>query len=281
MTEPRRKERSRSGELRIGYSEDLLWGVHPVTEAVRREPERITELILQKDRQGTRWQELIESARAAGIKCSFAKRIKIIGSPDGTVTHQGVVARGAAVRLLAFAELLDLFAEAVAAGQRPRLLACDSLQDPHNLGAIIRSAHAAGVQFVITTRERSAPLGGTAAKAAAGALSRVHLCQVTNLADALLALKKSGAWVFGAVRDETAESIYQTDFELPLCLVVGNEARGIRPLVRRHCDRLVTIPMAGGMESLNSSVAGAVIMFEMHRQNLFSTQGRPSSLSRS
>jgi 23S rRNA (guanosine2251-2'-O)-methyltransferase len=273
MTEPRRKGRSRSGELRIRYSEDLIWGVHPVTEALRREPARITELILQKDRQGTRWQELIESARALGLKCSFAERIKIVGSPDGAVNHQGVVARGAAVRLLPFADLLALFAEAVAAGQRPRLLVCDSLQDPHNLGAIIRSAHAAGVQFVITTRERSAPLGGTAAKAAAGALSRVRLCQVTNLVDALQALKKVGAWVFGAVRDETAESIYQTDFDLPVCLVVGNEASGIRPLVRRHCDRLVTIPMAGGMESLNSSVAGAVIMFEMHRQSLPAAKG--------
>jgi 23S rRNA (guanosine2251-2'-O)-methyltransferase len=268
MTEPRRKERSRAGEQRIRYSEDLLWGVHPVTEAMRREPERITELILQKDRQGNRWQELIERAREAGIKCSFTERIKITGSPEGNINHQGVVARGAAVRLVPLEDLLDLFSEAVAAGQRPRLLACDSLQDPHNLGAIIRSAHAAGVRFVITTRERSAPLGGTAAKAAAGALSLVHLCQVTNLAGALQSLKKEGAWVFGAVRDETAESIYQTDFDLPVCLVVGNEGRGIRPLVRRHCDRLVTIPMAGGMESLNSAVAGAVIMFEMHRQSL-------------
>lgn len=274
MTEPRRKERSRTGsEQRIRYSEDLLWGVHPVTEAMRREPERITELILQKDRQGNRWQELIESARSAGIKCSFTERIKITGSPEGNINHQGVVARGAAVRLQPFEDLLALFTEAVAAGQRPRLLACDSLQDPHNLGAIIRSAHAAGVRFVITTRERSAPLGGTAAKAAAGALSLVHLCQVTNLAGALQSLKKAGAWVFGAVRDETAESIYQTDFDMPVCLVVGNEGRGIRPLVRRHCDRLVTIPMAGDMESLNSAVAGAVIMFEMHRQSLVAHRG--------
>ncbi|MBE0584795.1 MAG: 23S rRNA (guanosine(2251)-2'-O)-methyltransferase RlmB [Desulfofustis sp.] len=267
MTDTRRREQPRSGEQRIKYSEDLLWGVHPVLEAVRQDPGRLTELIVQKDRQGHRWQELIETARAAGIKCSFTERIKITGSPEGTViNHQGVVARGAAVRLLPFDELLALFAEAVADGQRPKLLACDSLQDPHNLGAIIRSAHAAGVRFIVVTRERSAPLGGTAAKAAAGALSRVHLCQVTNLVDALQALKKAGAWVFGAVNDAAAVSIYQTDFDLPACLVVGNEGRGIRPLVRRSCDHLITIPMAGGMESLNSSVAGAVIMFEMYRQ---------------
>jgi len=96
----------------------------------------------------------------------------------------------------------------------------------------------------------------------------VQISQVTNLADALRDLKDAGAWVFGAVKDDAAQSIYQTDFNLPVCLVVGNEGRGIRPLVQRSCDVLVSIPMAGPIDSLNSSVAGAVIMFEMHRQSL-------------
>jgi 23S rRNA (guanosine2251-2'-O)-methyltransferase len=133
---------------------------------------------------------------------------------------------------------------------------------------LIRTAHAAGVEFVLVTRERSAPLGGTAAKAAAGALSLVDISQVTNLTDALQACKDAGAWVFGAVKERNAQSIYETDFNLPACIVIGNEGRGIRPLVRRTCDVLISIPMAGELDSLNSSVAGAVIMFEMHRQKL-------------
>lgn len=268
MNQKRQKDRQGGAEQRIRYSDDLIWGVHPVAEVLRSDPQRISEVYFQRDRQGGRWQEMIEAARAAGVKCSFVERLKIVGSPDGVVLHQGVVARGTAVRLTPFDELLARFAVAVAAGANPKVLACDSLQDPHNLGALIRSAHAAGVGYVVLTRERSAPLGGTAAKAAAGVLTRATISQVTNLVDALLALKKAGAWVFGAVKEPDAVSIYQVDFEVPACLVVGNEARGIRPLVRRHCDQLVTIPMAAEVESLNSSVAGAVILFEMFRQTI-------------
>ena len=152
--------------------------------------------------------------------------------------------------------------------QKPKIVACDTIQDPHNLGAIIRSAHAAGVNQLIVTRDRSAPLGGTAAKASAGALAKVQICQVTNLAEALKRLKEAGAWIFGAVKETGARSIYQTDFNLPACLVVGNEGSGIRPLVQRHCDVLVSIPMVGEIDSLNSSVAAAVILFEMLRQSL-------------
>ena len=147
-------------------------------------------------------------------------------------------------------------------------MACDTIQDPHNLGAIIRSAHAAGADYLICTRDRSAPLGGTAAKASAGAISRIRISQVTNLSEALVQVKKAGAWIFGAVKDEAAQSIYQTDFNLPACLVVGNEGKGIRPLVQKTCDVLVSIPMSGEIDSLNSSVAAAVILFEMHRQSL-------------
>ena len=147
-------------------------------------------------------------------------------------------------------------------------MACDSIQDPPNLGAIIRSAQAAGVNQLIVTRERSAPLGGTAEKSSAGAMSRVNICRVTNLSEALKKIKNAGGWIFGAVKDDEAQSIYHTDFNLPVCLVVGNEGSGLRPLVKRHCDVLVSIPMAGEIDSLNSSVAAAVILFEMLRQSL-------------
>ena len=254
-------------EHRIRYSDDLLWGIHPVLELLHTQPERIVELCIQKDRQSRGVQEIIESARAHGIKCVFVDKIKVGGSPE-PLNHQGIIAKSAPIPLLPFAELLEFFKSAVAGGENPRLMACDSIQDPHNLGAIIRSAHASGVTHLIVTRDRSAPLAGTAAKASAGAIAKMNISQVTNLTEALKKVKEAGGWIFGAVKDEGAVSIYGTDFNVPACLVVGNEGTGLRPLVKRHCDVLVSIPMAGAIDSLNSSVAAAVILFEMLRQSL-------------
>ena len=237
-------------------------------EALRTDPGRITELILLKDKRGSRWQEIIDAARAARIKISFAERLKVTGHPGGAITHQGVIAKAAPVTLVPFEELLEDLRKQVQNAQRPKLLVCDSLQDPHNLGAVIRSAHASGFGHVLVTRERSAPLGGSAAKAAAGSLSHVQISQAPNLADGLVKLKDAGFWVFGAVKDPEGQSLYETTFDVPVCLVIGNEAQGIRPLVRRQCDILISIPMQRSIESLNSSVAGAVIMFEIYRQRL-------------
>lgn len=259
-------------ERKIRFSDDLIWGVHPVTEALLAEEQRVTEVTLQKERHGSSWEALLELVKKTGVKYNFVERITITGAPEGQLRHQGVVAKVTPVPLVPFDDLLLQFSAAVARGENPRLLVCDSIQDPHNLGAIIRSAHAAGVNSIILPRERAAPLGGTAAKAAAGALSRVAICQVTNLSHALRAIKDVGGWIFGAVKDENAQSLYDTDFNIPTCVVVGNEGQGIRPLVRKNCDVLISIPMAGALDSLNSSVAGAVIMFEMHRQLLVTSR---------
>ncbi|PIE64507.1 MAG: 23S rRNA (guanosine(2251)-2'-O)-methyltransferase RlmB [Desulfobacterales bacterium] len=263
-----KKGERRGRERRIRYSDELIWGVHPVHEAIRTAPDKIVELVLQKDRHGRNWQGLIEDAQNAGIKCRFVERIKITGVSAGQIRHQGVIARGASVSLLSFDTFLRSILEKEAGGEKPKIIACDSIQDPHNIGAIIRSAHAAGIDHALLTRERSAPVAGIASKSSAGALSKVEICQVTNLTTSLQRLKEAGVWVFGAVKDKDAQSIYRTDFDLPACLVVGNEGQGIRPLVRRQCDVLISIPMAGSLDSLNSSVAAAVIMFEMHRQRL-------------
>lgn len=261
------KRAERSGQSRtIHMDEDLLWGTHPVYEALQQEPERISEIILHNDRKGAKREEIIELAKGAGIKLSFVSSIQLTGPDASQARHQGIVARTSQVPLLPFETMLANFAAGVERGERPRLIILDSMQDPHNLGAIIRSAHAAGVSGVLITRERSAPLGGTAAKASAGAISHIDICQVVNLATALQKLKKAGAWIFGAVKDEAAQSIYKTDFNLPACVVVGSEGQGIRPLVRQQCDVLISIPMEGSLDSLNSSVAAGVIMFEMLRQ---------------
>ena len=259
-------ENQQGTERRIRLTDDLLWGVHPVAEALENEAERLTEIILQKEKKGGKWEKIIELARARGVKLSFVSSLRLTGPESAQVRHQGIVARTCQTSLLPFADLLERFADRVKKGEHPRLIACDSLQDPHNLGAIIRSAHASGCSGVVLTRERSAPLSGTAAKASAGAVSHIDICQVTNLTESLKQLKEAGAWIFGAVKDAEAQSIFATDFDLPACIVVGGEGQGIRPLVRKQCDILISIPMLGTLDSLNSSVAAGIILFEILRQ---------------
>ena len=152
-----------------------------------------------------------------------------------------------------------------AGAKPPLLLILDSIQDPHNLGAILRSAAAFGVDGVIIPKDRSAPLSGTVMKTAAGTLPLLDICQTTNLAEAMLTLKKAGFWLYGAA-GEAATSIFATSFSGPVCLVLGNEHKGIRPLLRRHCDFLLAIPLAAGVESLNVSVAAGIMLAEISRQ---------------
>ncbi len=256
------------GEKRIRLSEDLLWGIHPIFESLEKEPERITEILLQKDKRGGKIEGIIEKARLHNIKLTFTDSLRLTGEESAQVRHQGVIARISDTPLVEFAAFVEGMAKKIQKGERVRLMICDSLQDPHNLGAIIRSALASGAAGVIVTRERSAPLGGTAAKASAGAMSHIAICQVTNLVAALKDLKKAGFWIFGAVKENDAQSLYATDLTVPSCLVIGSEGKGIRPLVKRECDVLISIPMSGTLDSLNSSVAAAVILFESLRQQL-------------
>lgn len=267
MKKPERSK-GQQGEKRIKLSEDLLWGIHPVFEQLEKEAERVTEIILQKDKRGGKIEEILEMARLRGIKLTFCESLRLTGEGSSQARHQGIVARRSETALLDFAEFLEDMTGKVNRGERVRLIICDSLQDPHNLGAIIRSALAAGASGVIVTRERSAPLGGTAAKASAGAMSHLPICQVTNLVSALQDFKKAGFWIYGAVKEDSAQSLYATDLTGPTCVVVGSEGKGIRPLVKKECDVLISIPMAGTLDSLNSSVAAAVILFEALRQTL-------------
>jgi len=154
---------------------------------------------------------------------------------------------------------------AEAAGMDSRLLILDSIQDPRNLGSILRSALAAGFRHVLLPRERSAPISGTVARTSAGALAHLRLYQAVNLVEALKKLKEKGFWIYGAVASRAAASLYETDFSGKVALVVGGEDKGIRPLIQKNCDRLITIPMQSGFDSLNVSVAAAVIMFEIVR----------------
>ena len=268
MNKKASKTRFSGSEKRIRVSDELLWGVHPVVECLLQEPERFTEIILQKERRGAKIEEIIEIARSAKIKLTFVESIKLTGEGASEIRHQGVLARMSEAPLIQFDDFLAKLRAKIEGGEKVRLMVCDSLQDPHNLGAIIRSSLASGASGVLVTRERSAPLGGTAAKSSAGAMSHIDICQVTNLVSALQELKKIGFWIFGAIKDASAVSLYQTDFNVPACIVVGSEGKGVRPLVRKECDILISIPMAGQLDSLNSSVAAAVILFEVMRQNM-------------
>ncbi|MFH7319840.1 23S rRNA (guanosine(2251)-2'-O)-methyltransferase RlmB [Desulfurivibrio sp. D14AmB] len=255
MKKPRRSKSEPGVDGPAGTA--MIWGIHPVSELLRRRPNLVLTVFLAPER---------DDAKARNIgELAVHHRIRVQqGLPPEqaeTTAHQGVAALIKTPTPLSLGELL-----ARTTGP-PLLLMLDSLQDPHNLGAVIRSAAAFGVNGVILPKDRSAPITGTVMKAAAGTLPLVEICQVTNLADSLRKLKEQGFWIYGAAGDAPT-TIYQTDFNGPICLVVGNEQKGIRPLLRRHCDFLISIPLAAGVESLNVSVAAGIMLAEIRRRQL-------------
>ncbi len=267
-TDRQGKQRPLKVEKRIRLSEDLLWGIHPVLESLQQSPERLCEIFLQKERHGEKLEQLIAVARNKHVRLNFVDRLKITGEGGSQIRHQGVIARTTQAEFLEFSEFSARLRKRIEQKEHCHIVVLDSLQDPHNVGAIIRSALASGAAGVLITRQRSAPLGGTAAKSSAGAMAHIDICQVTNLVKALKELKQTGFWIFGAVKDGDARSLYDTDLAVPACLVIGSEGKGIRPLVKKECDMLLSIPMKGTLDSLNSSVAAGVFLFEIMRQHL-------------
>jgi 23S rRNA (guanosine2251-2'-O)-methyltransferase len=249
------KEKSRQ-KIEQETDDSLLWGINAVAEALRGKPRNLSEILVEKGRSGSRLQEIIDAARSAGVRLRFVEAGRM-GLPKNC-KHQGVAARQTEAELLPLAELL--------AASPQRILLLDSIQDPRNLGSILRSALAAGFSSVILTSERSAPLSTAVARTSAGAVAHLRLARAVNLAETLRQLKEQGWWIFGAVAESEAQSIYTTDFRGKIGLVIGGEGKGIRPLVRKRCDHLITIPMSGAFNSLNASVAAALIMFEAVRQ---------------
>ncbi len=236
---------------------DLIWGTHPVFELLCDSPGQIIEIWVTG--KSAKLQEIINLATERHVTCHFTTSIPILSEQ---IKHQGVMAR---IKPVATIDLSELLTVARLQSRPPLIIALDSIQDPHNFGAIIRSAAAAGVTGIIYTKDRAAPLSGTVAKVSVGSVSRMNLCPVTNLVTTIQKIKKNNFWVFGTAGD-APQDIYQADFTGSVCLVIGGERKGIRPLVKQQCDFLVSIPMHGGMESLNASVAAALVMFEVIRQ---------------
>jgi len=241
----------------------LLYGFNPVREALRGLRRKPLELLVRQGLTGQRLEELLQISRKLGVPIRDLSR----GDLDqltGTVQHQGVVLRVDPLPHYSFAELLKQSVDSA----QPVWLVLDGITDPHNFGAILRNADAAGCQGVLVPKDRSCPLNATVAKTSAGASDSIPVCQVTNLSRALEEFKARGFWVYGLAGDEGSESLFTTDLKGPIVIVVGAEGRGLRPNVRNHCDLLLSIPMLGQVASLNASVATGVALFEALRQRL-------------
>ena len=232
----------------------ILIGIHPVAEALRaRRP--LDRVLVAKGVGGARVQEIIDLSRKNSTPLRFEERAAL-DRLAGSAAHQGVVALGAAKQ---YAELDDIV------GAAHMLVVLDGLEDPHNLGAVIRTAHAAGADAVVVPERRAAGLTDTVAKAAAGALEHLPVVRVTNINRALEDLKKAGFWTYGV--DERGDQSYDTvDYAERAVLVFGAEGKGLHQMVRQHCDVLLRIPMSGKISSLNVSVAAGVVLFDWKRR---------------
>ena len=243
---------------------DVLYGLHPVEEALRAGVRQIDHISVAREREARRdprLESLLEQARAAKIRVSSEPRDQLTRHAR-TDTHQGVVAFLRERKFLALEDLLN--APVGSSGYR-FFLALDGVEDPHNFGALLRSADGSGVDGVIITERRSAPVSAIVAKSSAGASEHVRVAQVVNLTRALETLKKNNVWIVGL--DERGTPDYADfDFKQDTCLVLGSEGAGLHELIKRTCDHLLRIPMAGSVSSLNVSVAGAVVMYEAMRQ---------------
>ena len=232
----------------------ILSGIHPVAEALRAK-HPLERLLVAQGAGGPRLQEIIDLARRASIPVRFEPRAAL-DRLAGTSAHQGVVALGAAQQ----------YADLDGVAPCEMLVVLDGVEDPHNLGAIIRTAHAAGAGAVVIPERRAAGVTDVVAKAAAGALEHLPVVRVTNINRALEELKQRGFWIYG-LDERGAETYDQVEYASPAAVVLGGEGKGLHEQVRKHCDALVRIPVAGRISSLNVSVAAGVMLFEWRRRH--------------
>ena len=250
-----------------------IYGVNPVLEAVRTHAAEIERLYVVEGGATSRPAvELVARARSIGIEVEPVAKERAAAMSQGGA-HQGLVAQ---LRRFQYASLEDLLSLAGQKGSPLLLVVLDGIQDPHNLGAIIRSAHALGAHGVVIPKDRSAPVTAAVAKAAAGATELVPVAQVVNLSRAIEEIKRAGAWI--AAADPTAEEpLWMAKLTGPLAIVIGGEGSGVRPGVLRHCDLRVSIPMVGRIGSLNASVATAIILYEIARGRRMATSAATSA----
>ena len=240
--------------------DEIIYGINPVLEALRS-GRRAFELFTARGGTDRRLEKILAAAGEKGVPVRQREK------PDlarlcGTDHHQGVALR---VEPFPYADLSDIVVRWRNSGESGLLLVLDGIQDPHNLGALIRTAACAGAHGVIIPKDRAARVTPAVEKASAGAVETVPVVQVTNVARTLEELKGAGFWIFGA-DSGAAAPLFDQDYTGHTALVIGSEGEGVRPLVKKHCDLLVRIPLKGGVSSLNASVSGGILLFEVVRQ---------------
>ena len=247
---------------------EILFGIHPVYEALKAGRRIFYDLYITKDTTSRRLKKTITLAemKKIPIKKITPSKLKMLSETD---TTQRVGAKVSRYPLSGIIEIVNKIKNTVG---NPFLLLLDNVVDPHNLGALIRTGTCAGIDAVIITRDRSAPPTPAVSKSSAGALEHVYLALVTNMVNTIRFLKQNGLWVIGM--DQNAkQSVFETDLSCPVAIVIGGEEKGIRPLVKRQCDYLISIPLFGKVDSLNASVAGGVTMYEVFRQRNINAAG--------
>ncbi|MCW2257341.1 23S rRNA (guanosine2251-2'-O)-methyltransferase [Providencia alcalifaciens] len=239
---------------------EIIYGIHAVKALLERDMSRLKEVYILKGREDRRLMPIIHEIEALGIAVQMANRQWMDAQTEGGV-HQGIIAKVLPGKQYQENDLPDFLDKT----ESPFLLILDGVTDPHNLGACLRSADAAGVHAVIVPKDKSAQLSAIAKKVACGAAETVPLIRVTNLARTLRLLKEHDVWIVGTA-GEADHTLYQSKMTGPMALVMGAEGEGMRRLTREHCDELISIPMAGTVSSLNVSVATGVCLFEAVRQ---------------
>jgi 23S rRNA (guanosine2251-2'-O)-methyltransferase len=243
----------------VSENQDYIIGKNPVMEALRSERD-INKILIAESSQRGQMQQLIQLAKEAHVIVQFVPKKKIDQISDEN--HQGVLAYVAAYQ---YAEMDDLFAAAEKKNEPPFFLLLDEIEDPHNLGSIMRTADAVGAHGIIIPKRRAVGLTATVAKASTGAIEHIPVVRVTNMARTIDELKERGVWIAGT--DASGKQDYrQLDGTMPLGLVIGSEGKGMGRLVRDKCDFLINLPMAGKVTSLNASVAAALLMYEVYRR---------------
>ncbi len=236
----------------------ILYGINAVAEAIKASPERIERICVERGLRNPRIQEIVTSARENHIRISFEDRAWLDRKAEGA-RHQGILCFAAEMPTL---DSEDIVEQAKSPGL---LVILDGVEDPHNLGAILRSAEAAGADGVILPQHRSAALSATVVKASAGAASHIKLARITNLSQFIESLKKKGFWVAGLDAD-SEQAIWDVDLTVPTALVLGSEGSGLHRLVREKCDYIVSLPIRGLVSSYNVSVAAGIALYEVVRQ---------------
>ena len=240
--------------------EDIIEGRNAVIEALRA-GRVIDKIFIQKGETDKTLGHIASKARDAGVVVVDADRRKLDGMSQ-THAHQGVIALAAIREYCTVSDILAISAER---NEPPFVVVCDEISDPHNLGAVIRTAEAAGVHGIVIPKRRSAGLTSIVDKTSAGAAEHMAVARVANLSAAIKELQDAGVWVYGSAA-EGSSALWKTDLKGPICIVIGSEGDGISRLIRENCDFLVSIPMQGKVSSLNASAAAAVLIYEVLRQ---------------